>query len=153
MPKLIVGWLLYLLVYLVVFFATLNISALLSPAAGHELSETAAQHAFMQKTVGLSLILIPPLAAGLFAGRQNAPRYAAWWIAGVPVLLERLLLFAIGCSLVSSRFQEGWTVDTVLTFLQTDTPALFFTWTYIWLGLVSLLIGVVTASLSQSKRH
>lgn len=96
--------------------------------------------------IGTPLIIIPYLIAGLYVKKVFAKKSSgALWVSIIPVLSERLLIYIIGYLLVLGGGDGSMKDISTMMFIRGEA-APFYSYTYIFCGILSILICVITAT-------
>jgi hypothetical protein len=102
--------------------------------------------------IGIPLIIIPYLIAGLYVKKAFANKwFGALWVSIIPVVSERLLIYLVGYLLVLGGGDGSMKAITTMMFIRGEA-APFYTYTYIFCGIFSILICIITASYDNAKK-
>ncbi|XOK61713.1 hypothetical protein ACJ7K1_00840 [Paenibacillus elgii] len=150
MKKYVEGWFVTTIAYLLCLFVTVQAYMLMTGLPVDR------QRHISGAIIGFSVLILPYIAAGLYARKQFArPRQGAFWISIAPVVGERVLLFLIGATFVASGGDGGgdgivnWT--SVLQFVGAEALP-YYTNTYIASGIVSIAVCIAAASIRKSEK-
>jgi hypothetical protein len=141
----IVGWMIVTVSYFITLFAMYSLYPLFfQQPLDHNWSLSGA-------FVGIPLIIVPFIIGGLFIRMNFAKkRTKALWASLVPVIGERLLIYFIGYLLVLGGGDGSMNGITTMMFIRGEA-APYFTPTYIFSGVASVAICVVTATYTRKN--
>lgn len=144
--KIISGWMIIILSY----FVTLYVMFAMYPVFFNE--PTDHNWDLSGTFIGIPLIIIPYLIGGYFTRLAFAnKRSGALWVSIVPVISERLLIYLSGYLLVLAGGDGSTNGITTMMFIRGEA-APYFSYTYIFCGVISVLICLMVATYKSKVR-
>lgn len=143
LKKVLTGWVLVTAVYFLTYMITARMIMLISR---HDIFNR--QSGII---IGIFLVLVPYAAAGIYSSKAVKSLTGALLVCSVPVLCERLLIFAIGYSLYISG-GDGWIIPNVklMGFIRGEA-APYYTTLYIFAGIISILLTLTMALVGKDR--
>lgn len=143
--KIFVGWILITSVYFITYAIVTRIFYFIT---GHSIFDDRYMSGII---LGILLITIPYIAAGLYVRRKIHNLIGALWVCLVPMICERLIIYSVAYLLYING-GDGWVTPnvTLMGFIQGE-EAPYFTTIYILMGLASLLLTLIISKVGKGK--
>ncbi|OZM58386.1 hypothetical protein CIB95_02110 [Lottiidibacillus patelloidae] len=106
---------------------------------------------YLKFFVTVMMIVIPFVIVGMYIKKKKLTKRDALWISVVPVAAERLIILILGLILASEHLYK-WDISSIVPFIHIKTPAIYFSYAYIFSGIISILIAIAFVQKHKVKQ-